>query len=154
MALLARKASPWLFTRFLDFEPPKHVARTSARAYTYPQCSRGCPCETSGKNEERPAGPSIYTPVSQTAMTKAERCPLHVLRCKVCRNWANARIAMCSTFVSKFPSLSSSTCAGRQGGAGRMLSLDGCQHREICWLVSPRRRRKPGISRTRSRRDK
>ena len=43
MALLARNASPWLFTRFRDFEPPEHVPRTSARAYTYTQCSRGPP---------------------------------------------------------------------------------------------------------------
>jgi len=70
----------------------------------------GCPWETSEENEERPAGPSIYTPVSQTAMTKAEHCPLHVLRCKVGRNWANARIAMCSTFVSKFESIKQHLC--------------------------------------------
>ena len=34
MALRARNASPWLLANFRDFEPPEHVPRTSARAYT------------------------------------------------------------------------------------------------------------------------
>ena len=56
LALVGRKAIPWLFTSFRHFEPPEHVPRTSARAHTCTQCSRGppaCPAPDSKRKDRR-----------------------------------------------------------------------------------------------------
>jgi len=52
-ALGGRKRVPWLFASFRDFEPQEHVPRTSGRAHTCTQCSRGRPATESTKKDPR-----------------------------------------------------------------------------------------------------
>ena len=74
-------------------------------------------------SKRKMCGPSIRTPACETAATKTKQRPLNPRSSKVCRNRANAQIAMCLTFANT--SLRSSTCwHGRQGGARPIMGLD------------------------------
>ena len=56
LALAGRKAIPWLFTSFRDFEPLKHVPRILSRAHTCTQCLPGppsCPVTESKRKDPR-----------------------------------------------------------------------------------------------------
>ena len=66
LALAGRKAIPWLFTGFCDFEPPEHVPRTSAEAHTCTQCSRGPPaCPVTETKRKGPRAEEQKMPMSK-----------------------------------------------------------------------------------------
>ena len=66
LALAGRKAIPWLFTSFRDFEPPEHVPRTLARAHICSQCSRGPPaCPVIDSKRKNPRAEEQKMPMSK-----------------------------------------------------------------------------------------
>ena len=57
LALAGRKAIPWLFTSFCDFEPPQHVPSTLARGpHLQPVLKRASCVPRNREQEKRPAG--------------------------------------------------------------------------------------------------
>ena len=66
LAIAGRKAIPWLFISFRDFELPEHVPQISVRAHTCAQFSRGPPaCPVTERKRKDPRAEEQKMPTSK-----------------------------------------------------------------------------------------